>query len=181
MKTWKIDPIHSEIKFKVKHLVVSTVTGQFNSFEGTVKSANDDFSDSKITFEADMNSISTNNEMRDNHLKSADFFDTENHPKLTFISNSFTKKSENEYEVVGDITIRGITKEIKLNAELTGTGKGFGDTDVAGFEITGKLNRFDFGLHWNGLTEAGGIAVSSDVKLEINVELHNVIEANQAA
>jgi polyisoprenoid-binding protein YceI len=172
MALWKVDQAHSEIKFKVKHLVVSTVTGQFTSFSGTVESDKPDFSDSKISFEADINSINTNNEQRDGHLKSPDFFDAANHPKLTFVSKSISKKSYEEYIVVGDMTIRGITKEISLNVTYNGTTKGFGGVDVAGFEITGKLNRFDYGLQWNALTEAGGIVVSEEVKIEISAELN---------
>lgn len=172
MATWKIDPVHSEIKFKVKHLVVSTVTGQFNKFEGTVESEKPDFTDAKIKFEADVNSIDTKNEQRNNHLKSADFFDAANYPKLTFLSKSIKKKSDNEYEVVGDLTIRQTTKEIKLDVVYNGTVKGFGGVDVAGFEMTGKLNRFDYGLQWNALTEVGGIVVAEDVKIEISAELN---------
>lgn len=171
MATWKIDTAHSEIKFKVKHLVVSTVTGQFNVFNGTVESDKPDFSDAKISFEADVNSVDTKNEQRDGHLKSPDFFDAANYPKLTFVSKSVKKKSDDEYQVVGDMTIRGTTKEITLNVTYNGTVKGFGGVDVAGFEITGKLNRFDFGLQWNALTEVGGIVVADEVKLDISAEL----------
>lgn len=171
MAIWKIDKAHSEIKFKVKHLVVSTVTGQFNDFNATIESGKPDFSDAKISFEAAIDSIDTKNEQRDGHLKSADFFDAVNHPKLTFVSKSLKKKSDNEFEITGDMTIRGITKEIKINAVYNGTVKGFGGVEVAGFEITGKLNRFDYGLKWNTLTEAGGIVVGEEVKLEIAVEL----------
>lgn len=174
MATWKLDPAHSEIKFKVKHLVVSTVTGQFNIFDGTVESDKPDFSDAKITFEADVNSIDTKNEQRDGHLKSADFFDAGNYPKLTFVSKSIKKKSDDEYEVLGDMTIRGTTKEVKLNVAYNGTVKGFGGVDVAGFEITGKINRFDFGLQWNALTEVGGVVVADEVKLDISAELQKV-------
>ena len=172
MTIWKVDPAHSEIKFKVKHLVVSTVTGQFNSFSGTVESEKADFSDAKISFEADVNSINTKNEQRDGYLKSADFFDAANHPKLTFVSKSISKKSDQDYVVIGDITIRGTKKEISLNVTYNGSTKGFGGVDVAGFEISGKLNRFDFGLQWNALTEAGGIVVSDEVKIEISAELN---------
>lgn len=174
MATWKIDPAHSEIKFKVKHLVVSTVTGQFKVFDATVESEKSDFSDAKISFWADVNSIDTRNEQRDAHLKSADFFDAENHPKIVFESKAINKKSDNEYEVVGDLTIRGVTKEIKLNVTYNGTVKGFGGGEVAGFEMTGKLNRFDYGLQWNALTEAGGIVVGEEVKIEISCELTKV-------
>lgn len=172
MATWKVDQAHSEIKFKVKHLVVSTVTGQFATFSGTVESEKPDFSDAKISFEADVNSIDTNNEQRDAHLKSPDFFDAANYPKLTFVSKSITKKSDDEYVVVGDMTIRGTTKEISLKVIYNGSTKGFGGVDVAGFEITGKLNRFDFGLQWNALTEVGGIVVGDEVRIEISAELN---------
>ena len=175
MATWKLDPTHTEVKFKVKHLVVSTVTGQFNIFDGTVESDKPDFSDAKIFFKAEVNSIDTKNEQRNGHLKSPDFFDVENFPKLTFVSKSIKKKSDDEYEVVGDMTIRGTTKEQKLNVTYNGTVKGFGGIDVAGFEITGKLNRFDYGLQWNALTEVGGVVVAEEVKLEISAELQVVV------
>jgi len=174
MATWKLDPAHTEIKFKVKHLMVTNVTGQFNVFDGTVESNKPDFSDANISFEADVNSVYTKNEQRDAHLKSADFFDAANFPKLNFVSKTINKKSDGEYEVIGDITIRGTKKEIKLAVTYNGTVSGFGGTEVAGFDITGKLNRFDFGLHWNALTEVGGVVVADEVKLEISAELKKV-------
>ena len=175
MATWKIDPAHTEIKFKAKHLVVSTVTGQFNKFEATVESDKPDFSDAKIKFEADVNSIDTKVEQRNTHLKSADFFDAANYPKLTFISKSVNKKADGEYEVIGDLTIRTTTKELKLNVTYNGSVKGFGGVEVAGFEMTGKLNRFDYGLKWNALTEVGGIVVGEEIKIEISTELNKVV------
>lgn len=170
MTTWKIDPAHSEVKFKVKHLVISTVTGHFNQYDATAQTLSGDFSDAKISFEADVNSIDTKNEQRDGHLKSPDFFDAANHPKLTFVSKSLKKKSANEYELTGDLTIRDTKKETKLDVVYNGTVKGFGSGEVAAFEITGKINRQDFGLTWNALTEAGGVVVSDDVKFEVNAE-----------
>jgi polyisoprenoid-binding protein YceI len=181
MSTWKIDPIHSEVKFKVKHLVIATVTGQFNKFEGSIETSNEDFSDAKVSFEAEIDSISTNNDMRDGHLKSPDFFDAANHPKLTFISKSFKKKTDDEYDMTGDMTIRGITKEIKMKVTYNGKAIGMDGSNIAGFEISGKLNRFDFGLHWNTVTEAGGVAVGSDIKLEIFAEMKQEAEINKAA
>lgn len=171
MNTWKIDPIHSEIKFKVKHLVISTVTGLFRDFDATIETMDNDFENAKITFDADVNSIDTRNEMRDNHLKSADFFDAENFPKLSFASRSFTKKSDDAYELIGDITIRGTTKEIKLIVAYNGKAIGPDGSEAAGFEMTGKLNRQDFGLKWNMATEAGGLTVGNDIKIEISVEV----------
>jgi polyisoprenoid-binding protein YceI len=181
MNTWKIDPAHSEINFKVKHLVVSTVTGHFKTFDAAIETNNEDFSDAKIKFEADINSISTKNDQRDTHLKSADFFDAENHPKMTFLSKSIKKISDNEMQVTGDLTIRGKSKEIMLDVIYNGTVAGFGSTQVAGFEVRGKLNRFDFGLQWNTLTEAGGVVVSNEVKIEILAEFNKVNEAVKAA
>jgi polyisoprenoid-binding protein YceI len=181
MTTWKIDNAHSEINFKVKHLVVSTVTGHFNQFDASIETNKEDFSDAKINFEADINSISTKNEQRDTHLKSADFFDAENHPKMKFISNSIKKISDHELQVKGDLTIRGIKKEITLDVIYNGTVPGFGVNEVAGFEVRGKINRFDFGLQWNALTEAGGVVVSNEVKIEILAEFNKVQQAVKAA
>lgn len=171
MATWKMDTAHTEVKFKVKHLVISTVTGSFNKFDGTVETSKDDFTDAKIVFEADVNSIDTKNEQRNGHLKSPDFFDAANHPKMTFKSTSLTKKSGDAYVLTGNLTIRGTTKEIKLDVIYNGTVKGFGGSfDVAAFEITGKLNRQDFGLKWSALTEAGGVVASDEVKIEVLAE-----------
>lgn len=171
MATWKMDSAHSEVKFKVRHLVVSTVTGNFDQFSATVESSKPDFTDAKISFEADVNSINTKNEHREGHLKSPDFFDAANHPKITFVSKSFAKKSGDEYELIGDLTIRETTKEIKLVVAYNGTVKGFGGSfDVAAFEVTGKINRQDFGLKWSALTETGGVVVSDDVKIEVLAE-----------
>lgn len=181
MTTWKIDPAHSEINFKVKHLVVSTVRGHFDKFNATIETNKEDFSDAKIRFEADVKSINTNNEQRDTHLKSADFFDAENHTKMSFESTSVKKISDSEMEVKGNITLRGVTKEIALNVSFNGIVSGFGDVKVAGFEVNTKLNRFDYGLQWNALTEAGGVVVSNEVKIEILAEFNEVNEAVEAA
>ena len=170
MARWIIDPAHSEVKFKVKHLVISTVTGQFNTVRGTVESTTPDFANARIRFEADVDSINTNNEQRDAHLKSADFFDAVNHPTLSFVSTSLRPKNDGTYELKGDMTIRGTTRSVVLEAAYNGTVQGF-DGDVAAFEIMGKLNRQDFGLRWNALTETGGVVVSDEVKLDIAVEL----------
>lgn len=170
--SWAIDPAHSEITFKVKHLVVATVTGKFNAFSGSVESASEDFSNAKIAFEADVNSINTGNEQRDGHLKSDDFFNAEQYPKLVFRSTSFTKTSGNDYKLVGDITIRNITKSIELTAEYGGTAVDPWGNTKAGFEVNGKIKRKEFDLKWDALTEAGGAVVSDDVKLHLNIELH---------
>jgi polyisoprenoid-binding protein YceI len=171
MATWTLDQAHTEVTFKVRHLVVSTVTGWFKNFSGAVVANAPDFSDAKISFEADADSIDTKNEQRDGHLKSPDFFDAANHPKLTFVSKKIEPISEDEFSVIGDMTIRGTTKEVALKAVYNGQSVGFGGTIVAGFELSGKLNRMDYGLHWNALTEAGGVVVSEEVRLAINAEL----------
>ena len=181
MAQWNIDPAHSEVTFKVKHLVISTVTGRFASVSGTVDAAKDDFSDARVSFQADVNSISTNNEQRDGHLKSADFFDASNFPVLSFTSTAIVPKGDGTFVMQGDMTIRGTTKAIALTVTYNGTVKGFYG-DVAGFEITGALNRQDFGLRWNALTETGGVVVSDEVKLAIIVELTRAqAEASAAA
>lgn len=168
---WIIDPAHSEVHFKVKHLVIATVTGSFGKFEGSAMSSNNDFSDAEIEFSADVNSISTNQADRDAHLKSPDFFDAAKYPKITFKSREFRKKSDDSYVLTGDLTIKGTTKTLTFDAELGGTVKDPYGNFKAGFEITGKLNRKDFGLTWNALTEAGNMVVADEIKLHINVEL----------
>ncbi|MCA6441611.1 MAG: YceI family protein [Sediminibacterium sp.] len=171
MATYKIDPMHSEITFKVKHLMITNVTGSFQQFDATMESNEDDFSDAKIQFEADVNSISTNNEQRDGHLKGADFFAAEEFPKLQFSSTSFTKKSADTYSLKGDLTIKGITKPVELTVEYGGNMTDFYGQNKAGFEISGKINRSDFGLTWSAVTEAGGVVVSEEVKLHLAVQM----------
>lgn len=167
---WKIDPVHSEIQFKIKHLVISTVTGSFKSFDATIETDEDDLENALIHFEADAASVSTGNDQRDQHLKSDDFFNAEKFPKIVFDSTSFEKTGNNEYKLTGDLTIRDLTHEITLDVIHGGTVQDpYGQTK-AGFEITGLINRKEFGLKWNGLTEAGNVMVGDDVKLAINVQ-----------
>ncbi|MBO9635504.1 MAG: YceI family protein [Chitinophagaceae bacterium] len=170
MATWTIDTTHSEVTFKVKHLVISTVTGKFKSFEGTVESDKEDFSDAKVKFNVDINSIDTGNEGRDGHLKSPDFFDAEKFPVMSFESVSLANQGGGEYEVTGNLTIKGVTKQVVLDVEFGGIQKDFYGNTVAGFEVSGKINRQDFGLTWSAVTETGGIVVSDEVKLHVNVE-----------
>lgn len=166
---WIIDPTHSEVSFKVKHLVISTVTGYFKSFEGTAISASEDFEDATVGFSAAIDSIDTNQADRDGHLKSADFFDAANHPNLTFegkISNN-----GGEYKLVGELSIRGNKKEVSLDVDFGGiTADPYGQTK-AGFEIEGKISRKEFGLVWSAVTEAGSVVVSDQVRLILNVQL----------
>jgi polyisoprenoid-binding protein YceI len=168
--TWAIDPAHSEIQFKVKHLVITTVTGNFTQFSGWVHSG-EDFEDAQIHFEANVASISTNSEQRDSHLKSQDFFEAEKFPTLNFTSTRFEKKDDSTFELEGDLTIKGVTKKIGFDVEYAGTAKDPWGNTKAGFELKGKINRKDFGLNWNAITEAGGALVSEEVKLIANIQL----------
>ena len=169
--TWVIDPTHSEVQFKVKHLVISTVTGSFKSFEGSVQTEGDSFDGASIQFTADVNSIDTNMEQRDGHLKSADFFDAENFPTLSFASTSFVQKGDDEFTLTGDLTLRGVTKSISLAVNYGGQMVDFYGNTKAGFELNGKINRKDFGLNWGAVTEAGGVVVSDEVKLHFNIQV----------
>ncbi len=171
MATYKIDAAHSEITFKVKHLMITNVTGNFNKFDATLESSKEDFTDAKISFEADVDSISTNNEQRDGHLKSEDFFAAEKFPKLSFVSSSFNKVSGDEYKLAGTLTLRGVSKPIELSVEYGGAATDPYGQVKSGFEISGKINRKDFGLVWTATTEAGGIVVSDEVKLNLSVQM----------
>ena len=166
---WVIDASHSEIQFKVKHLVITTVTGNFNEFSGTVESG-DTFENAEILIEINTASINTNNEQRDEHLKKGDFFDVEKFPKLSFKATKFSKKGD-DFELVGNLTIKDVTNSITLAVEYGGIAKDPWGNTKAGFEVTGKINRKDFGLTWNAPTEAGGVLVSDEVKLIANVQL----------
>lgn len=170
MAKWVIDPAHTEIQFKVKHLVISTVTGQFDKFEGSI-SASENFDSLEAEFQADVNSINTSQPDRDAHLKSPDFFDAEKYPKLTFKSTRFRKKEDNQFILTGDLTIRGTTRSVDLDVEYGGTIKDPWGNWKAGFSINGKINRKDFGLQWNAVTETGGLVVADEVKLYLNVEV----------
>ena len=169
--TWKIDPAHSEVQFKVKHLMITTVTGYFKKFDLDVETEGEDFTKaSKISFTADIDSIDTNNAQRDTHLKSADFFDAESHAQLAFEGKSFRQKGD-DYILDGDLTIRGTTKPISLNVEYGGiVVDPYGQTK-AGFTVTGKISRKEFGLTWSAVTEAGQVVVSDDIKIHAEIQL----------
>ncbi|MGM5631462.1 YceI family protein [Apibacter raozihei] len=163
---WSIDKSHSEVFFKVKHMVISTVTGEFTEFDGSVESDSDDFSNAEFQFSVEIESINTKMKDRDNHLKSADFFDSAQYPKLSFKSTSGLQNGK----ISGNLTIRDVTKEIILDADFGGIIKDPWGNRRAGFELSGKINRKDFGLNWSQLTEAGGMVVANDVKLLVNLE-----------
>ena len=168
--TWNIDPAHSEIQFKVKHLVITTVTGHFKKFNGLVHSG-ENFEDAQIHFEASVDSINTNSDLRDAHLKGQDFFEADKFPTLSFTSTKFDKKDDAEFELEGDLTIKGVTKKVRFDVEFAGIAKDPWENTKAGFELKGKINRKDFGLNWNAVTEAGGALVSEEVKLIANIQL----------
>lgn len=169
MAKWIVDTTHSEVQFKVKHLVISTVTGTFNKFYVELEAEKDDFTDAKIAFSADIDSIDTNNAQRDAHLKSDDFFNAEKFPQMTFKSSSL-EKSNGKYALKGDLTIRDITKPVELEVEFGGVATDPYGQIKAGFEAVGKINRKEFGLMWSAITEAGGVVVSDEVKILLNVQ-----------
>lgn len=172
---WAIDPMHSEIEFKVKHLMISTVTGKFNSFTASAETEGDEFEGAQIKFSADINSIDTSNEQRDGHLKSDDFFNAEAYPTLSFVSTSLTKNAQGAYVLVGDLSIREVTKSVSLAVDFNGTMTDPYGNHKAGFELTGSINRKDFNLKWSATTEAGGIVVSDEVKLICNIQLAKIV------
>jgi len=169
--SWSFDVSHSKISFSVTHLVISEVTGHFSSFTGKVVSKSEDFVNSEIYFEIDAKSINTDNETRDNHLRSADFFDVEKYQKIIFKSKSFTKVKGNKYKLVGDFTMKDVTKTITLDVVYGGTIKDPWGNTKAGFKISGEVNRFDYNLKWNNLLETGGAVVGKTVKINCFVEL----------
>jgi hypothetical protein len=171
--TWKVDAVHSNVRFNVSHLVVSEVEGSFKKFEGNCVNPNagDDFSKATIDFSIDVATINTDNEMRDNHLKGDDFFNAEKFPQMKFKSKSMTKTGDKTYKLVGDMTIRDVTKPIELTVTYGGTVKDpYGNTK-AGFKVQGTINRIAYGLKWNQLTEAGGSIVGEEVSFRANLEM----------
>lgn len=169
-QNWKVDGVHSSVQFEVSHLVISEVEGSFKVYSGSIADAGTDFSGAKIDFSVDVNSINTDNEMRDNHLKSDDFFNGEKFPQMKFKSTSFKKLKGNKYELIGDLTIRDVTKKVEFSVTHGGIATdGYGNTK-AGFKASATINRFDYGLKWNGLTEAGGITVGEEVELDLKLQ-----------
>ena len=168
---WAIDPTHSEVHFKVKHLVISTVTGAFKSFSGKATSTSGEFENAKVNFSIDVDSIDTNQPQRDGHLKSADFFETDKYPTIDFESTSFTKVKGDDYKLSGKLTMHGVTKPVELDVEYGGSEKDNYGNVKHGFEVSGKINRKDFGLTYNSITEAGGLALGEDIKLLANIQV----------
>ncbi|MDB5223556.1 MAG: YceI family protein [Chitinophagaceae bacterium] len=177
--TWKIDPSHSEIQFKVRHLMVTNVTGYFRKFDLTVETETDDFNTAKkIEFTADLDSIETNSEQRDTHLKSDDFFNAEKFKQLKFVGKEY-KSDGDKATLTGDLTIRDVTRPIKLNVEFGGSVVDPYGQNKAGFTVTGKISRKEYGLLWNAVTEAGQVVASDDIRINCEIQLvkQNVEEA----
>lgn len=172
---WNLDPSHSELIFKIKHLMITNVKGEFQTFNATIDSEGDDFSNAKISVVIDADSIYTNNADRDAHLKSADFFDAEKYPKITFDSTELNKLDDSNYQLKGTLGMHGVDKEIVLDVEFGGFVTDPYGNHKAGFSVSGKFNRKDWGLNWNAALEAGGVMVSEEVRL--NAEVQFVKEA----
>ncbi|MHC2990295.1 hypothetical protein OB13_01330 [Pontibacter sp. HJ8] len=170
--TWAVDPMHSEVQFKVKHLMITTVTGYFSNYNVVAESEDEQFSGARnIVFTADVNSISTNNEQRDTHLKSPDFFDADNHSEIRFVGKTYENVGGNDFKLHGDLTVRDITKPVTVQVEYGGTVVDpYGQTK-AGFTVTGKISRKEFGLTWNAVTEAGSVVVSDEIRLNAEIQL----------
>lgn len=171
--TWTIDPAHSSVEFVVKHMMLSKAKGRFTKFDAVIETDTNDLTDSKIEFTIDVNSIDTRNEDRDNHLRSADFFDVENHPKVTFVATDIKKKSDKNYDLTGDLTIRGTTKPVTVDVVFEGESKDpMSGNEVAGFSGSTSISRKDYGLTWNVALETGGVLVGDEVKINLEIEAH---------
>ena len=169
--TWNLDTSHSSVEFAVKHMVISSTKGRFAKYEVDANVDEQNLANSSATVRIDAASVDSRDEKRDAHLRSADFFDAENHPYITFTTKRLERKGGDDYKLIGDLTIRGITKEVSLNGEVTGPVKDPWGGTRFGISAQGKVNRKDFGLTWNGVLEAGGLLVGDDVKLSIETEL----------
>ena len=168
---WVVDPTHSELGFKIKHLMITHVSGVFKQFEVTAETDNENFETASIQLSASMNSLTTHNEQRDEHLRNGDFFDTEKFPELTFKSGKVEKTGEDEFTVYGDLTMKGITKPVKLQVEYSGVTKDPWGGERAGFTISGKIKRSDWGISFNKVLETGGVALAEDVKIQSEIQL----------
>ncbi len=173
--TWVIDPMHSEVHFKIKHLVISTVTGSFRKFEGKAVTTGDNFDNAQVHFTMDVNSIDTNQAQRDGHLLGSDFFAAEQYPQISFESTSFVNTGGSDYIMTGNLTMRGVTKPVELKVEYGGSEDNGHGVKKHGFEVTGIVNRKEFGMTWNKLTEAGGMGLGEDIKLAANIQVAELV------
>ena len=167
---WTVDPTHSEILFRIRHMMITNVKGEFRKFAATINSDGNDFSTASVQVVIDASSVFTNNDDRDNHLRSEDFFHVENHEELRFNGTGLTKTGSDTYELTGNLLMRGITKEVKLDVEFGGILNDPYGNERAGFSVSGKLSRKDWGLTWNSAIEAGGVMVSDEVKINAEVQ-----------
>ncbi|ANE51329.1 YceI family protein [Flavisolibacter tropicus] len=177
---WEFDPTHSELGFKIKHLMITNVSGTFKKFDVKVESENDDFTTAKIVATADMSSISTNNEQRDAHLRNADFFEVEKYPSLVFQSTKIERIDDDTFYVYGNLTMKGVSKAVKLNVEYSGLTKDPWGNQRAGFIITGKINRSDWGVTFNGVLETGGLMLGEEVKINSEIQLIKAVAVEAA-
>ena len=168
---WILDPTHSEVEFKVKHMMISTVSGKFTKFEADVQTEEEDFMTAKVSFTIDVNSITTGNEQRDAHLKAGDFFEADKFPQIKFIAAKYENvDNDGSYEVYGALTIRDVTKQVKLDAEFGGVIKDPWGNTRAGITISGKINRKEFGLQFHAVTETGGLVLGDEVRIHVGLE-----------
>jgi polyisoprenoid-binding protein YceI len=167
---WLLDPMHSELQFKIKHLMISNVSGALKNFQAEVETEEEDFSTAKINLVAEMDSISTNNEQRDAHLRNSDFFEVEKYPELKFKSTKVEKADSDTFALYGELTLKGVTKPVKLHVEFNGTTKDPWGGERAGFVVTGKINRADWGVNFNSALETGGVLLGEEVKINSELE-----------
>jgi len=168
---WNLDPTHSELGFKIKHLMIANVSGSFRNFNAEVETENKDFTTARITFTADMHSISTNNEQRDQHLRTSDFFESETYPELKFLSTKIERIDDSTFHLYGNLTLKGISKPVKLNVEYNLMAKDPWGNERAGFVVTGTINRSDWGINFNGVLETGGLMLGEEVKINSEIQL----------
>ena len=167
---WTLDPVHSHVQFRVKHLVISHVTGSFKTLRGAMESTGDAFEHAQVTFALDVDSIDTNSDLRDSHLRGDIFFNAATFPHITFFSTAFAKEGAGAYQLTGNLTMMDVTKPVTLAVTHGGQAVDMYGNHRAGFEASATLNRKEFGLSWGGLTEAGTIVMGDEVKLSINVQ-----------
>jgi len=173
MKTtkWALDPTHSELSFKIRHLMISNVSGSIKDFQVSAETRDDDFSTAQISVVGDMASVSTNQEQRDTHLRTADFFEVEKHPQFQFKSTRIEKAGDGTFALYGDLTLKGITKPVQLNVEFNGIAKDPWGNQKAGFLITGRINRSEWGVNFNGVLETGGVMLSDEIKINSEIQM----------
>lgn len=168
---WTLDPAHSDLGFKIKHLMIANISGSFKTFQAVAKTEDEDFSTAEINVTVDMSSISTNNDQRDLHLRASDFFDVEKHPELKFRSTKMEKVAGDDFVLYGELTLKGVTKPVKFDVEYSGVTKDPWGGQRAGFTLTGKIKRSDWGVNFNSVLETGGLALGEEVKINAEIQM----------